>query len=1313
MNGGSAQPYLSRVLVDLKDPAHRFNEISLAARIASSLKFGQERNHTLIVSAPGDGSSEFLHRVVSLLKADATLPFDLVTVRSEERKPARFPFVIQWLFGDDLAKSSARLRMEWDSLALRQKLAGILILLASVLILNSIQITFALWSGERSQTNWIRDFLNGRQILAFSVTTVLGMLLPALIGLQLRSLWRPLGDENIEANRDSIIRLLRRNGFKATDARFWRKFPRGYSPVLVVIDAIDDFQADFDEAYIYDVLLPSLERTGRVIVVSISKFSSPGRMRFINRLQGSCLITKLEPVPTAVLEEITGKKYDGPCTIKQALGLRTHSHEELIEIDKAVTRFSAQFDQTSWNAWTVLAVAAVSGLVKEGVTRRALMSGFEEHRAFLTAWSADTGFSEFDARTMENAVNTLFNSPVLERFSAFNEERNAYEWDSSLYNAIASRATPLLRTFAHLLALLNLTTDGKGSRRGRFGFDVENTARRLQHELRAHPELEPIYPIVRDYMVGVLRSLRNTGEGGSCFEVASCYLLAGHTAEAEDSVIDENGILVFECLILYGVGSEEGFARLLRDTRASARLPFLLRAMQGLLSRGADEYGRALESINAQLASTKPEYKPVLMWLYVENLRQHYLLPFVVRAIKRPELANWDSFQGLLTLAGGFHLGTFAALGILNDALLLGAEKYFLDLWEACARGILTYSQRTRLSEWERLWVDFIAALLACAAVEYIARHHTSSFGDGGGYRQDLKITALPDAHRQVLGQLTSLLGLSALRSNAERVSVTFTKELTQCVDRLRLSTLLLNLGGLEPVLALARNRLMNSARDLSRATELERDSFRRDLLKITSAAPPLVRRTLRVEALCLLYRFELNVHRTLSADTLGRILDEVRAFGCASEGIDLLVAEHIAELRFSDSRAHHRKAIRLQLRSLSRLHKEASQGNGGIRSALYVADQYLCVATDLKNLGKIEYARKCWRWAREVVDSLDEMPETPEDRSALRLFDVSAFVWEVRFWMKSGDAVDRQILEYLNDKTVIASEESTCLQLLNLALDLLPTSELPGVWRAVEARSTDHDWFCCRLWCFMLGHLGLRWEAALDEEEARILDHGTSLVIGRILASDAAGIVLDLTLNATMLIRAKKQILLRALNDQNLARLIADLQLRQAAVLYAKTITTWLVTGDIQAIVTAYYGAYGPALRDRIPDQLENWSSDRADYSRFKEHGLKLLSDYRRNRRDQVWLCLHIVLILESEGRRHNDPELAEQLKGVWLELGVECVESLLKAIVNETAVALPVRELLNQHAAGLREAWDRSPSAVRLRGGKSSPPALLRARA
>jgi len=1272
---------ISRFFFELQHPDHLYNEQEIAALIANSLTPKDAPTDFLLLASPGDGLTTVASDLERHLREMSLTDFHFARIKTDETFPAIFPPGIRSLLGKMLKSPFVRLRANWDSLRTKEKLSYGLVYLAALL---SVNIVVPLWGsmwGPKETPLQIGSLFDIRSLAAISGVTILGTIIPAALVAYWKSFWKSLSDEDINAQVDELVSLARRNDFRCLVRLFDRRFIKGYGPLVLLIDSVDDLGTPMDRSFFYDHLIPRLRSKHRMVIVGLSSVPAEERILFKNS-SPKVRAFNLSTLDLRDLSMLSGQQILHRCTVKEALGISVNNEERLRSISKRAAKLVADYDLATWNIRTLLCLlASASHLERWGFTKRSLEESLKNNASLLSTIASESPLGQLTTPEALNLLRVLFETSAVSDWFIFNEAEKIYLWDSLGRRAILRESSTQLKILGCALWLSSLLREHDQHPSPSKIFEMGQLAKELRDLLLNAPEITLNLQAIGLLSSEILRSFRRR----ECAELhRSCgtlYFLVNARAQHNPAILPDD-VMALESIVSYGLMKQPELSRFIENLRSSAQIPLILKLAHGVTATDRLAFDRSFEDLRRLLPSAEAEIKVSLRWMFVEGYRQHFVLPLLLLSERRD---YWEEYLlGMPSISGGFNLATLSALQMLSDAGDLNQKENFLAIWESIADGVLSVNQLQPTS-WEVFWVEYVALALITEILAFSEPVGGHYIYDHEGFRHDMSLDFLSDHHFKLLTGLANILGLRLPAKRPSIISVASLKAIVEGLEGMRLKCLLWSLRKLADSLVLYRAKFLINAVNFHDLPKENREGLLMDLQRLAAGEAALNRRSLSVEAMLVLYRLHFQLHRSLSSDTILDLIGHLHKLGCPGELVDALYERYIQELRFSHDTEKMRLAIHLLLRRV-RIESDSY-------SHLKRSKMYCILSSEFSRLHKKRAANLCLARAKSNFDRAEDPIKNADSLSQLRDVELHLFIEKVRIQSEDEDEdegnVEGKIMRFLANAEYRSAPGNAFFLLLPLAADRLSPKSFGHLVEAI--RSADRtDWYAGYIWSLLLERVDRRIrETGILSCEPTLVE-ATRLIIGFLERSDKNGMDLDSTIEV---LRATTDNFRRVGDDWYAAKanvLCDDLFSKQLAIRYSEAITLWTDGGTLGEIAFSYYRLLAPYSEDRVPGDFRKWMRQ-DDYLVFKEEGVEKLNHLLKEGRNVSWLALFLAVQLERRALRAADNELRRYLQGVWLRLGISCLESLVETSITSTSLPNSIKSLLRQQSIGFAKLFAR----------------------
>lgn len=1072
---------------------------------------------------------------------------------------------------------------------------------------------------------------------------MIGAILPAVALTYWKSIWKHLSDEESDNRSTEWIKIFQRNNYRALISLVQSQYLRTHGPTVLAIDSLDDLKNPFDTNFLFKTLIPYLNKR-RLVIIGISKLPTENRIDFQSNLESVHIFLLDHPSPNSA------KPYPAK---------KTHAGRiEYQHLKQVLTQISESYPLNSLNEWTLLILlATATHLSRRGFTLKELYLTFQSKVALLNSLlsaSAD-GQETTTSQTQEILRSLILNEPT-KQFFLFNTTERKYFYDFSAQMLVLDDSPIQWRLIGRAFWLSCLLDELQQSPSAWACFDASKLAYCLQEELSIHAplrnQIEPILSTIALISADIVAQTSRTAYADLRESCSLLYFIARSLSSLTQEVTAED-VTCLSALIIYGRIDKEKLAKLcklLSDLDAPS--PLLELAERSICSR---------EELPTPTVANQPEgdFRSLLRWLHENRVRRSLIAPMLLLEEAGTE---WEDYEGKLPqVAGGFNLSTMSVLTALTDANCTKRADSFLRLWHQLAQGTLNLSQLNP-TEWEQAWIEFMSVLLTSEMVIFLADSSSTTIYDHEGFRHDIGLHPLTDNLLQTFSQISCNISASVPSDSSLVLPITALRSLNDALEDIRVKLLLLSLDNIASILTIQRARLTYKTMNLNEAHRNIRGDLAADLKRVSTLSPPILRSTLRAEALLSMHQINSSVHKSLGADCLTLLLEEFEILGCPDSYASLIHERYIHELRFS----HSHKSLQLAASLLTHQLENNSQSD-----KLRTARLYCKLALDLLKLKDNQGARECWRRAK---NSFEEFSLPLQEQSAIDLFrdtELLLFVERVRIFGEEGNEDQRRIEKLLRDNRYYESSSHSFLQLIWLASKELPDERLDMVIDAIE-RVDLRDWYAGYIWCLILELLHKRLPILRTDDQ--LTNRAIPLLISKIKNSDKSGINLSTAISTLQTLSRYSP---PVGSNSDLSDVLEDLRARNAAVNFDEALTLWMRGGTIGEVAVSYYRLVQPYVEERLPQDVKRWKLE-ADYNEFRDTGLNLISKYGSNDRDTSWVAIYIAGHLERRGKPLRDQYLEDQLQGVWATLGVSCIESLLKCTITSAALPASLRIIL-----------------------------------
>jgi hypothetical protein len=1245
---------IPRRILPLRRPEVVYNERQVAALIADNLFSAPNPHDILLLTHPGNGTTTLLTEIQDLIPTLAPAVPNCVHLHVEGKRDARVAYTIRAIASKYLETPYLYLLAEWKSLRAREALTLLLIFASYLLVLNLL----ATWglAFERDQPV-AGDSASLKHLLVFSVTTIFGAVLPALAFYHWKSLSANHSLEAVAQKSQAIHNVFRRNGYRALLKIFMGQLIKTYGPVLLVIDSIDDLDEAFDKPFLFDHLIPALRRNYRVVVLAVSKLPTESRVQAQKNLQPIEMFV-LDSPRREELVRLTGNPASG-LSLKEALGGETVSHEKLRILRQNIARLSASYSASTLNTWTLLCLlASTSHLDRRGFTPAELDAAFLAQISLLNDLLTSTGIAaETTTSQISQTLTAFLQTNLANDMFIFSEGERKYFWDFTARRRVFENATPEWSLIGRIVWLAALFSEMGQNPTAWTCFELTQIARVLREEIAERAPGERVLAEIEALAASIVRSTSRSEYADLREACSALYFQARGLRPLPEAVSTEDAEC-FSALLLHGRHRLEDLAELNRQLTSAGGGCVLLSWVEQVSQAGSRPWPELLDKLPVAQPA-EGEVGAIVRWMEAGTLRRTAILPMLLLGAHDPE---WHSYQKLLPpIVGGFNLGTILALKLVSDASRLGRTDVFLRAWTALARGTIQLCQLGPTA-WEKVWIEYLAACVVAEMIGYMSSADRDGIYDQDGFHLNIVMDAIDGEQRRLFAENAFLIGVEVPEDANAAVPIAALKSINAAFEEIRVKLLLLSLGDLANCLAIVRARFFLATSDVEDLQNSMRDDLLAELQRLAGMKPPLVRDTLQIEALLLIHQMNAPVHKSLGSESLILLVRELEDAGCARRIVDLVYDRHLQELRFSHSDELFRLAVRLLIRRLKR-----SEDLDEIR----VSRLYSILATDLLKLRKLRGAKDCLRRADRALGGIATRLKDPDVLRRFREAEMQLFIARARVFNNTGTRVQRRTEKMLRDETYRKDPGNSFLLLLWWASGALPLEKMGVLVETVEEVERS-DWYAGYIWSLLLQRLVGR---ILEGAAANgIVPRAMSAVVAKIQEADKSGIELEATIET---LRSMFRYSPTAGIDGTLRALYEELMARQAAVNFGEALTIWMQGGTIGEVAFSYYRLVAPYVEDWLPAEIAAWSSS-AEYPEFRDKGMKLIRSYTGSGDEASWMAIYVAGQLERRAKQSGDHELQVMLEGIWVQLGIACIQSLLKASIGNAALPPSLRILL-----------------------------------
>jgi hypothetical protein len=1264
----SSPPRLTRKLFELQRPERAYNEQELAALVAKSLSAETKPTHFLIIAVPGDGSSTVGQEIEGNLRASSVSDFSFAYLNADKKAGKGLPWVVRALIGDRLKEPLFRLRLTWDSLRFAEKGTYALLFLTYIITFNLLSLWLLAWGKGEAIAPKLYSLLELKAFTSILAVTILGTAFPAAAIAYWRSLWRSLSEADLEASHDQLMSIIKRNSYRALLGAFNRQFAADYRPLTLLVDGLDDLSDPIDQVFLYDYFLPMLKRTPRTVIIAISKFPSDNRLIFCQQVN-NLRIFSLDFLSKTDLSHLTGHHFTRAATVKEALGLGIHNEDRQKKITKNVSILAADHSSAEWNHWTIFSLlSSAAHLDRRGFTQRSLEDVFKSHLTLINCFSKEMSISEeISIALAQNILRSLFQTDAAKEWFIFDGIEHVYHWDGLARRELSTRTEPPWRIFGAILWVSSLFRDFEKIPENWKAFEIERLVIQASETILDEGLKTPIAREICTLMTSILGFFRRSGFAGLRRACGVLYFAARPLTNDPQRVVSED-IAALEALALCGLFSFPDLETLIVNIAQYSEAPQLLRLVRNSQSGTLQSFESTLEEIRQILDTSDSEVRVAARWLYLECHRQHYIVPMTALS---EVSSQWDNCtKQMPPIAGGFNLATLSALDFISDAGELGDNSMFLSMWTTLADGIVKVSL-LQPTNWEMFWLEYVSIALLTEVVSFCSSVEKAAIYDYKGFRLNIYLDSLGDQQFALFLTLGGIVGLELPDKRFSAFPVASLHSLTETFDGMRLKCLVLSLRELAANLSVYHAKLILRTVNFVELASEDREGVLSELQRIASSRSTLHRRTLGLEALIQMHHLQELMHKNLSSETIVAIIRKVEKDGCPPDLINLLYERYIQELRFSHNDEKSRQAIRMLLRRIKR------QDLSNVRRSKW----FCYLSSDLFRIRKINASKFCLQQAKRCLNSSTDALKDPRALAEFRDAELQIFIEGIRPSEAYDQSSEQKMVKFLGNVEYRTSSGNSFLLLLWLAANHLSLDKLEHMTTAARAIQRT-DWYAGYIWSLILGKLVLKWSSERPGNSGTILQ-AIDMLIEKLGRSDKNGMDLDSTIESLQWLRPH----LAYLNEDwcaiKVSFLHEELLNKRLTIAFREAMTLWTETGSLGEIAFAYYRLLAPYIEERLPPSVRTWANE-SDYLIFKNTGMQELGKYLRCSENAAWLPIYVAGQLERRARHNSDHSLQKYLQRIWLQIGVNCLESLIETTIASASLPTSIRNLLRQQVDG-----------------------------
>src|SRR6185312_15611393 len=595
----------------------------------------------------------------------------------------------------------------------------------------------------------------------------------------------------------------------------------------------------------------------------------------------------------------------------------------------------------------------------------------------------------------------------------------------------------------------------------------------------------------------------------------------------------------------------------------------------------------------------------------------------------------------------------------------------FQLMWTTLADGIAKVSL-LQPTNWEMFWLEYISIALLTEIIYYCSTAEKTSIYDHEGFRHNICLDSLDDQQFTLFLTLGGIVGLELTNKRFSAFPIASLHSLTEIFDGMRLKCLLLSLRELAGNLNVYRAKLIFGTINFAELASEDREEVLSELQRIASAKSTLHRRTLNLEALVQMHHLHELMHKNLSSETIIAIIRRAEEDGCPPDLVNLLYERYIQELRFSHNDEKARLAIRMLLRRVKK------QNLSNVKRS-----KWLCyLSSDLLKIGKSNASKLCLRQAKRCLNSSTDPLSDSRALADFRDAELQIFIESIRRPEAHDQSNEQKMIRFLGNVEYRTSNGNSFLLLLWLAADHLSLDKLEHMTTAARAIQRI-DWYAGYIWSLILGKLVLKLNLERPDNPNTVLQT-IDILIEKLGRSDKNGLDLDSTIESLQWLRPYLAYLDEAWCAAKVSVLHEELLNKRLTIAFREAMTLWTETGSLGEIAFAYYRLLAPYVEERLPPSVRSWANE-SNYPIFKDTGIQELVKHLRLSENAEWLPIYIAGQLERRARHNRDHSLQKYLQGVWLQIGVSCLESLIATTISSASLPSSIRNLLRQQVDGL----------------------------
>ncbi|MFH0734532.1 MAG: hypothetical protein V1773_06940 [bacterium] len=1233
---------------NLNNPKERIDDSLFFVRIMKELQYSKKEKYLLLCD-PQANKQDFTSKLKQYAKKNN--PYLNIALLEEGNNKYNEPSFFVKNILEDITSIKTFMQLKWYALSFIEVLILIVICMVVLLFLQFISTIFSVLTSGEIYNIKISNLLQIQSIISYIFSAFLGMLFPAMVAFIIMNVRKRL-HKRINSNKqyEKYAEILREDNYKVALKIFKKKYLNDSGPLLVIIDSIDDYRNAFDHEF-SSILCEYYDQfDGSVCFVFLSTNLTTTRLELLNKYQ-KFEFYKISP--SAVNENILAPQINALSCIKYQ------------EDKKNINQLFSKYTTSNWNPRTIFQFLSVGQYFS--------LYGFKPERVGeILELSKDNirkylKLAKYDNSLINTRFNVLFYTYInadFQKYTIANPFYCAYSINPFIkkisYEDISTENRymyNIIYFFAYSQLLLRERND-------LVLFDLINIIDSIFYDLKNNSLLIG-KDLINKTTFKLLKHYQKSNLSILCKKVAILYIITKE--QSINSLINEEDLIALESFILYHESTSDDIALLLDIAKTNTIENCLLSYLYLINSK--DE--NILKQLSVDLDATSKTTKVFYRWLISDKESQYFKLPLIVDKIINYQDSVVKLSENTPQFASGFNFSTLQSLLLLFETNCMNDDEKFTAILKVLLIGILRLKNdfSDDYNKIDKTWSKIVSVIVLVEYLEFTYKLNNNKRLWINERKSELINLMGDESIIEDLNKLLVFLQIKCVLVNKKIIQISLFNSLENELNSLMLDTVLKELKGLEQLLKFYHIRLMIITKSIYNLDNKGKFELFNDIVHLESK-PSLARQSFYVEHLIVKYLTFSDIHRSLSYESLEKLIIELEKRGSNEELLNSVEQGFIELLRFSGNNENRKKAINLKLKQRRKIIKGKL-----IYSPLKLVQFYALLADDLFLINKLCFAKICLKKSIEYFENY--INEVDED---YRYTEMLLFSIQNKIELINKSKKEQKIIYYLSSSEYFNTRGSGILYIINVYLYSADLINFDIILNAIANRENEYDWHAGYIWSHIFCNLIFKIKSKPNLISNIKVEDLIWTILLRLKQSNQSQIDVDgLMISIPTLLR----IISLEENHEKSNRLIdylSEIKDQKISMEFANTIRYYLLEGEYSKIIDTYYKVFYDELFNFLEDIIKKYLLEPIENMTEYEYGLKL---YEKNNdsKEKLWIRIFILKHLTYYAVYNNNKEQIEQLTNEYKYFGYEYIESMINKLTFAPFVSKRTKEILCSH--------------------------------